>query len=120
MSTEEVELGNRCDVQCRYRYQQLQKEPGFDAKRSIALEKVKGIVVAPQPKATAKRRMKLPSYAPTQPIAMNMTMPPNIFMGLAPAPFFQQPVIGPPKQQDNPRNRSRPRKRRHNHSASSR
>jgi hypothetical protein len=103
-----AELGNRCDVQCRYRYRQLQKEPGFDAKRADALEKVKGVVVPPQPKMTAKRRMKLPSYPPTMisPIAMNMMhmmgIPqPNVFMSLS-APFFQQPVAPIPKQEDKP------------------
>jgi hypothetical protein len=33
------ELGNRCDVQCRYRYKQLQKDPEFDANLARALRK---------------------------------------------------------------------------------
>jgi hypothetical protein len=34
-----AELGNRCDVQCRYRYKQLQKEPGFDERMAAAAER---------------------------------------------------------------------------------
>jgi hypothetical protein len=118
-----MELGNRCDVQCRYRYRQLQKEPGFDAKHANAVEKVKDIVVTPQPKMTAKRRMKLPeqaaalttSYAPLPPMAimaqqhiqlMGLSQP-NIFMGVstAVAPFLP-PHVPPgcapvPKPQEN-------------------
>jgi hypothetical protein len=124
-----AELGNRCDVQCRYRYRQLQKEPGFGAKRGDALERVKGIVVAPQPKMTAKRRLKLPEQPPSyppmppamvSPIAMNMmaqqqmqTMgiaQPNVFIPVPTpaAPFFQQqqqvaPGCAPvPKPQEKP------------------
>jgi hypothetical protein len=33
-------LGNRCDVQCRYRYSVLQKESGFAAKMQTAKQKV--------------------------------------------------------------------------------
>jgi hypothetical protein len=33
-------LGNRCDVQCRYRYSVLQKETGFQAKMQSARQKV--------------------------------------------------------------------------------
>jgi hypothetical protein len=126
-----MDLGNRCDVQCRYRYRQLQKEPGFHAKHSDSLEKVKGIVVPPQPKMTAKRRMKFPEQAAAMttsyaqippammaPMTMNMMVQqqmhmmgmsqPNIFMGIstAAAPFFQQPINPgcppPPRPQEKP------------------
>jgi hypothetical protein len=34
-----VLLGNRSDVQCRYRYRQLQKERGFEEERGRRLER---------------------------------------------------------------------------------
>jgi hypothetical protein len=49
------ELGNRCDVQCRYRYKQLQKGPGFAAQLESAIQKDDPIDVGKVPQVQNPR-----------------------------------------------------------------
>jgi hypothetical protein len=58
-----LEIGNRCDVQCRYRYKQLQKDAGFDEKQSAAIAENGRIRVAA---AHARRRTKATDLATLQ------------------------------------------------------
>jgi hypothetical protein len=51
-----AELGNRCDVQCRYRYKQLQKEPGFDERMAAAAERARQSAIPSAPKPSTRRR----------------------------------------------------------------
>jgi hypothetical protein len=84
-----AELGNRCDVQCRYRYKQLQKEPGFEERMAAASERVRqspGIPNTPKPNA---RRRKTPDKV--LPIRFQSwgSVPAILGMGL------QQPIFVP-------------------------
>jgi ribosomal protein L28 len=47
-STISQEFGNRCDVQCRYRYKQLRKESNFEELRKEAQEAAKHYVKCPE------------------------------------------------------------------------
>jgi hypothetical protein len=56
-----AKMGNRCDVQCRYRYKQLEKEGWFAEKHQSALQRAKSIPNAEQPPPARPRpRGKLP------------------------------------------------------------
>jgi hypothetical protein len=48
------ELGNRCDVQCRYRYKQLQKDPAFAEKYGEVLKSSTKKIAPPKPRKTVK------------------------------------------------------------------
>jgi hypothetical protein len=50
-----AELGNRCDVQCRYRYHQLAKSPNFEERMAFAREKTAGM---PHTKRPRKRPVR--------------------------------------------------------------
>jgi hypothetical protein len=50
------EFGDRCDVQCRYRYKQLEKEPKFASRFELALVRVKE--APPPPPKVARPRVK--------------------------------------------------------------
>jgi hypothetical protein len=70
------DLGTRCDVQCRYRYKQLQKRDDFDEKMRTASR-----TVTPTTHASSKSRTKTSTQIP--------------YHGIAPFPF-QQIVQMPP------------------------
>jgi hypothetical protein len=81
------ELGNRCDVQCRYRYKQLEKAPGFAEKFAAALETAKQTGVCPKEKRSSGLRHK---YGKGQCVAFQ---PPFQFF---PQPFMPGMVAVPP------------------------
>jgi nuclear transport factor 2 (NTF2) superfamily protein len=72
------ELGNRCDVQCRYRYKQLQKDVGFEEKLTAAIERAKSVDFRKMPKSRVK---------PTDHIRPPLAM---MSAGIAKAPVFGQ------------------------------
>jgi hypothetical protein len=74
-----IEIGNRCDVQCRYRYKQLEKGPGFAEKFAAAVETAKRAGTCSKQKKGVVVRPKCP---PIQCVAFQPAFQ-----------FFQQPVI---------------------------
>jgi hypothetical protein len=97
------ELGNRCDVQCRYRYKQLQKEPGFEQRRAAAVERAQKITAPPKPSRTLKAKVadrlvpQFPIVGAPRPLEMPFwnhpqTIPRMETQGALPSPG---PVIPP-------------------------
>jgi hypothetical protein len=87
------ELGNRCDVQCRYRYKQLQREDGFAPKRAAAAQKAKAVSVLPPARPVGRRHPRLPDplIVPSTPLSFQGSMQMS-FPGLG---MMMQPVVGP-------------------------
>lgn len=52
------QIGNRCDVQCRYRYKQLQKDEHFKEKMAKASENAKDMPAAPPPPSRSVQRAR--------------------------------------------------------------
>jgi hypothetical protein len=63
------DLGNRCDVQCRYRFKQLQKQPDFEDKMRIARQSVRCDLPPPKrlsrppPKPQPQYPAQIPQFA---------------------------------------------------------
>jgi hypothetical protein len=51
------ELGDRCDVQCRYRYKQLSKGANFDQRMRIAAERVIGMAHVKRPRKKPAKKL---------------------------------------------------------------
>jgi hypothetical protein len=94
------DFGNRCDVQCRYRYKQLQKEEQFQAKMGEARGKAAaGQIELPAkpmpPIAPPLAPWAMPQYSPYPP------MPPPVYQAMPPvyplqtAPMYLMPQRPP-------------------------
>jgi hypothetical protein len=81
-----AEMGNRCDVQCRYRYKQLLKESNFAEMNEQAKEAAKKMAKSIPP--TVKPKPPLLPRCPHDP------QPPLQVMQLMPCPVY--PQLGPP------------------------
>jgi hypothetical protein len=75
------ELGDRCDVQCRYRYKQLEKEPEFASRFELGLARAKS-APPPPPKVIAPRAKPFGHLIPQ---TRGVWLPP-----IAPQPCFMQ------------------------------
>jgi len=81
------EIGNRCDVQCRYRYKQLKKEPSFEEKFKNVQEEATKMTV---PESTTTRKtskspkIKNKVQFPTGPAPIHMMQNPQWMMGKFP------------------------------------
>jgi hypothetical protein len=61
------EPGNRCDVQCRSRYKQLEKDPGFAQKFAAALESARAAGPCPKPKRAGPKKKAPAHFVDAQP-----------------------------------------------------
>jgi hypothetical protein len=90
------EIGNRSDVQCRYRYKQLQKDPGFAERQAAALQGAKDAVVRPKPRR--ELRAKAADRFPVQ-FRMGVPDPFGCFYPQMMAVPFAPGMIAPPAVQ---------------------
>jgi hypothetical protein len=105
-----TELGNRCDIQCRYRFKQLQKQDGFAEKMKIAIESARsesGKCESQQPGKRSKllqckpvsplRSVPLSSQIPHYQNVFSFPVSPpirNPFPPVIPPPILSGPVVG--------------------------
>jgi hypothetical protein len=91
------ELGNRCDVQCRYRYKQLQKDPCFPERYAAALEAAPKAEARPRPRRVYRARA-----TSAQPSVDRRFFFPHSFQPIAAPPIYQTPMLyraaAPPPQ----------------------
>jgi hypothetical protein len=62
------ELGNRCDVQCRYRYNQLAKTPNFESRMRAAAERTIGMCHIKRPRKRPAKRTNPDIVQLTEPL----------------------------------------------------
>jgi hypothetical protein len=73
-----TDLGNRCDIQCRYRFKQLQKQDGFADKMKAAREAAKHDLT-PQPARRAKPPAKPATPLRSVPLSPHIPQYQSIF-----------------------------------------
>lgn len=92
------ELGNRCDVQCRYRYKQLSREEGFSARVKQAHAEILRNPPADPPKSKGHGRDKT-AYRGEQQNSTPMMIPPVPMVRPVPdpsiMPYMQVPMQFP-------------------------
>jgi hypothetical protein len=91
------ELGNRCDVQCRYRYRQLMKDPRFPMLEEEAAQAAREFVKTSDVRQAVKMR-KLSRSAPLfQTHPQIMRFPP--ITQFSPFPGQPTPIVAPPQRE---------------------
>jgi hypothetical protein len=69
------ELGDRCDVQCRYRYNQLSKAINFDQRMRIAAERARGMCHVKRPRKKPAKRPTGMEEGGNEPVAVGQALP---------------------------------------------
>jgi len=88
-----AELGNRCDVQCRYRYRQLMKDARFPAMQRQAIERAQEFARTSDMKQVARTRAPLTRLPALSHIAPD-------FVKLQAACAQGPPIVSPPQAGD--------------------
>jgi hypothetical protein len=92
-----TEIGNRSDIQCRYRFSQLEKQDGFDDKMGIALESAKSTPLCAARYSKPRAKPRRPPQMPFQPQFATFhnffpMFPVNVYP--PPTPMMQIPAFG--------------------------
>ena len=89
-------MGNRCDVQCRYRYKQLNKEANFQEKMNKAAEeaKINGEELSAETKTTKTPRPRQPKHH-NQPQLNQTPYPMNFQQNMMYYQQLQMPLMQP-------------------------